>query len=288
MAARFLDMALDDVVKSRNNNNRSPALRRPGGRGGGRDTPTRSNRSSPYSRTPEDRWAHDKFDDNSSKASGGRGDQQRGNSGPAGAQDSEANTKITVENLHYAVTLEDIKELFDTHAGPVKFAEVKYDLSGRSTGVATIRFKSAGDAAVAIKKLNGVSLDGQPMKVTYAPLPTNIARKQERKAGPTKDSSRSIFSRLGASEADIASRLGKPNQLPKEAPAGRPQNQPNNQGGNTRKPQSQGGNTRKPQTQGTSGRQRPHHKTVEELDAEMDSYMAEYIWNVFALLLEFH
>ena len=52
MAARFLDMALDDVAKSRASNNRSPAGGRGGrgGRGSGRDSPnSRPNRSSPYS-----------------------------------------------------------------------------------------------------------------------------------------------------------------------------------------------------------------------------------------------
>jgi THO complex subunit 4 len=48
MAARFLDMALDDVAKSRSSN-RSPAGRRGGRGGGGRDSPNnRSNRNSPY------------------------------------------------------------------------------------------------------------------------------------------------------------------------------------------------------------------------------------------------
>lgn len=57
MAARFLDMALDDVAKSRAANNRSPASRRGArgaglggaGAGSGRDSPNRSNRASPYS-----------------------------------------------------------------------------------------------------------------------------------------------------------------------------------------------------------------------------------------------
>jgi len=52
MAARFLDMALDDVAKSRAAENRSPGPRRGGARGAGgptgRDSPSRSNRSSPY------------------------------------------------------------------------------------------------------------------------------------------------------------------------------------------------------------------------------------------------
>lgn len=52
MAARFLDMALDDVAKSRSKDTRGPGNRRGGAtRGGnsGRDSPARNNRSSPYS-----------------------------------------------------------------------------------------------------------------------------------------------------------------------------------------------------------------------------------------------
>ncbi|KAF9193060.1 hypothetical protein BGZ50_007908 [Haplosporangium sp. Z 11] len=256
MAARFLDMALDDVVKSRTSNNRSPAGRR-GMRGaGGRDSPNRSNRSSPYNRnTSDDRWTHDKFEEVNQRG-GGRG---------AGATPSnEGNAKITVENLHYAVTLEDIKELFETHAGPVKFAEVKYDLSGRSTGVATVLFKAPGDAAIAIKKLHGIELDGQPMKITYAPLPAS--RTQEKRSGPAAKSNpkRDVFSRLGSSEADIASRLGRLNPTPKATPQGS-----SSSGGR----KQQGGGQGKQAQQ--KDKKKPHVKTAEELDAEMDTYMGD-------------
>ncbi|KAI1298502.1 hypothetical protein EDD11_006783 [Mortierella claussenii] len=261
MAARFLDMALDDVAKSRATNNRSPNPRRGGGRGAGatgRDSPNRSNRSSPYGRNaPDDRWTHDKFDDTNERSGTGSrgGDTSR-------TQGAEGNAKIVVENLHYAVTLEDIKELFETHAGPVKFAEVKYDLSGRSTGVATILFKAAGDAAVAIKKLDGIPLDGQAMKIAYAPLPFKQNRPQDRRSGPSKDAPRrDVFSRLGSSEADIASRLGKLNPIPK----------PSTQSQNQNRRQQQG----KGKTTGPREKKAPKIKTAEELDAEMDTYMGD-------------
>ncbi|KAF9202965.1 hypothetical protein BGZ49_006925 [Haplosporangium sp. Z 27] len=264
MAARFLDMALDDVAKSRATNNRSPNPRRGGGRGSGpsgRDSPNRSNRSSPYSRNnPEDRWTHDKFDEPSKRGAGG----PRGGDSP---RSQEGNAKIIVENLHYAVTLEDIKELFNTHAGPVKFAEVKYDPSGRSTGVATILFKEPADAATAIKKLHGITLDNQPMKITYAPLPANLNRGQDRRSGPSGAApKRDVFSRLGSSEADIASRLGKPNPVPKltvdRAQASQGQGQGRRQ---------QGGGPSKPAREN----KKPQVKTAEELDAEMDTYMGD-------------
>ncbi|KAF9115787.1 hypothetical protein BGX27_006398 [Mortierella sp. AM989] len=271
MAARFLDMALDDVAKSRATNNRSPNPRRGGGRGGGagpsgRDSPSRPNRSSPYNRnTSEDRWTHDKFDESSKRGAGGA----RGNDNQR-SQGAEANSKIIVENLHYAVTLEDIKELFDTHAGPVKFAEVKYDPSGRSTGVATILFKESADAATAIKKLNGITLDGQAMKITYAPLPANQNRGQDRRSGPSGvGPKRDVFSRLGSSEADIASRLGRPNPVSKPAIQGRRQQGGGGSGGGAG---TGGAGSSKPAPR---EKKKPQIKTAEELDAEMDTYMGD-------------
>ncbi|KAF9357483.1 hypothetical protein BGX34_009350 [Mortierella sp. NVP85] len=263
MAARFLDMALDDVAKSRAAENRSPGPRRGGARGAGgptgRDSPSRSNRSSPYSRNTEDRWTHDKFDEANAGGRGGN-DNRR-------SQGNDGNSKIIVENLHYAVTLEDIKELFDTHAGPVKFAEVKYDPSGRSTGVATVLFKESADAATAIRKLHGIALDGQPMKITYAPLPAGRNNRDNRDNRDTRSKEaprRDVFSRLGSSEADIASRLGKPNPVPRAAPVGQPSRAPQNNQGRRQGPK---------QPQNEKKKQQP--KTQEELDAEMDTYMGE-------------
>ncbi|KAG0380838.1 hypothetical protein BGX24_004382 [Mortierella sp. AD032] len=252
MAARFLDLALDDVTKSRAVNNRSPASRR----GGARNANNNNNNN-----TAEDRWTHDKFNDLNQKASGGRGGQNTSRGGaPAGG------SKIIVENLHYAVTLEDIK-----------FAEVKYDPSGRSTGVATIVFNENKDAVAAIEKLNGIALDGQPMKIKFAPAPTSNNRPQDRRAAPTRDSGkRDVFSRLGASEADIASRLGRPNPLPKTtgpAAGGRGQGASNNNSNNGGRNSNNNRQQAKPAQ--PKEKKKPHVKTAEELDAEMDTYMGD-------------
>ncbi|KAG0051121.1 hypothetical protein BGZ83_004066 [Gryganskiella cystojenkinii] len=260
MAARFLDMALDDVAKSRASNNKSPAGGRRGGRGGGRDSPNnRSNRSSPYNRNnsnADDRWTHDKYE--------GRLEVVV----DSNSNSNEGNPKIIVENLHYAVTLEDIKELFNTHAGPVKLAEVKYDLSGRSTGVATILFKEPASAAIAIKKLHEIALDGQPMKISYAPLPPS-ARGQDRRPAPRDNQKRDVFSRLGSSEADIASRLGKLNPVPRNNAGAGGSSGPRQQSHNNQKSaQQQQQQKRQPKPQ-------PKAKTAEELDAEMDTYMGD-------------
>lgn len=81
---------------------------------------------------------------------------------------------------------------------------------------------------------------------------------------------------MQSSEADIAARLGKLNPLPKTAGAtgGRGQgasNQNNNSGGRS------SNNTSNKQQQSSKPREKkkPHIKTAEELDAEMDTYMGD-------------
>jgi len=71
------------------------------------------------------------------------------------------------------------------------------------------------------------------------------------------------------SEADIASRLGRMNPVPRiggsSSPAGGDRRHNNQSSNNNNKPAQP---KRQPKTQ-------PHIKTAEELDAEMDTYMGE-------------
>lgn len=96
------------------------------------------------------------FDDESSIISrlGGRGSSNAASRGSI----------INVENLHYNVTEKDLEELFSTVADVVS-AKLVFDLSGRSTGVATVKYDSLEDAEKAVKKYNNVELDGQAMRI---------------------------------------------------------------------------------------------------------------------------
>jgi RNA recognition motif-containing protein len=85
-----------------------------------------------------------------------------GNTRPSSNFNSQRNTQveIVIENLHYNVTEKDVQELFNTVADVVK-SRLIFDISGRSTGVATVRYNSKEDAEKAIKKYNNVELDGK-------------------------------------------------------------------------------------------------------------------------------
>ncbi|KAG0250744.1 hypothetical protein DFQ27_009223 [Actinomortierella ambigua] len=274
-------MALDDVVKQRSRGTRSPAGGRRGGGGG--SSGRNSGRSSPYHRptSSDDKWSHDKFGrheaggkwKNDRFGSGGRGGQQGGDT-----LSNENNPKIVVENLHYAVTLEDVKELFETHAGRVKSAEIKYDVSGRSTGVANVVFEDPADAAKAIRKLNGIALDDQVMKITFAPLPVTRRPETNDKPGTKKKDAGDVFSRLGATEASIAARLGPLNRMPRTHAVSTPP--PSSSPAGVQNNQSSGGSGGN-RGQGHSNQRRnqpkpkPKLATAEDLDMEMDSYMGE-------------
>lgn len=50
-------------------------------------------------------------------------------------------------------------------AGPVKKVMLTYNQNGTSRGIASIIFAKADTAAKAAKELNGLNVDGRPMKV---------------------------------------------------------------------------------------------------------------------------
>jgi hypothetical protein len=63
-------------------------------------------------------------------------------------------TKILVKNLKYDILEDDVRELFGT-VGKVSKAEIVYDRSGRSKGIARVWFDRRADAEKAIKQYDG-------------------------------------------------------------------------------------------------------------------------------------
>jgi RNA recognition motif-containing protein len=85
-------------------------------------------------------------------------------------------TKLYVGNLAYAVTQEDLAELFG-QAGKVESAVVVSDkFSGQSRGFGFVEMVEAADAATAIQTLNDTDLKGRRIKIDEARASTGGPR----------------------------------------------------------------------------------------------------------------
>mmetsp|Transcript_16825 Transcript_16825/g.23244 ORF Transcript_16825/g.23244 Transcript_16825/m.23244 type:complete len:279 (+) Transcript_16825:131-967(+) len=191
--ASMLDKSLDDIIKESKssggrgrgggrggkNKNAGRAVGRGdgskggrGGRGVGRDSRKDFVRSRPISKparsgpkqgmnprsfrmtVQNDMWSHDMYEVAPSRIAPPRGNIETG-------------TKLMITNLHFNVSDEDVKELFE-ELGDVKRSKVLFDRSGRSEGKAEVVYTRKADALAAVKRYNGVRLDGQPMHIELA------------------------------------------------------------------------------------------------------------------------
>lgn len=176
-----LDMSLEDLIKINKQTGRGRGRGGGGGGGGGgsggrarggeangkTSGPVRSrglsriaNRAAPYAlpkpvqKAPESVWHHDMFDNQMTT------DAVTSNR----LLKIETGTKVAVSNLDYGVSNDDIKELF-SEVGDLKRHTVHYDRSGRSKGTGEVVFARKADAETAVKRYNNVQLDGKPLKL---------------------------------------------------------------------------------------------------------------------------
>ncbi|KAI8976542.1 hypothetical protein BDB01DRAFT_803331 [Pilobolus umbonatus] len=180
--ASKLDKALDEVIEERRSHTRSSEHR--GSRNRINKDANRSfvrtvqvNKTNP--KGVNSTWSHDKFFDQDSSSILSRLGTRNNDSSPR-----PHSVDILVENLHYNVTEPDIKELFAT-VGDVQKAFIIFDRSGRSTGVAKVKFNQLSDAEKAIEKYNNVEFDGQPMHIKLdrprSRIESRIGRQENRR-----------------------------------------------------------------------------------------------------------
>jgi RNA recognition motif-containing protein len=78
--------------------------------------------------------------------------------------------KIYVSNLGFATQADDLKKLFATY-GNVASASIIIDkITNRSRGFAFVEMPDSKEAEKAIAALNGIAVDGRPIKVNEAKL----------------------------------------------------------------------------------------------------------------------
>jgi THO complex subunit 4 len=154
-------------------------------------------------------------------------------------------TKIMVSNLPRDIDQAQLQDYFASaiNVGRPKKVLLQYDAAGRSVGSATIIFNKHEQAAKATAALDGVKIDGRPVRVEMLVSPSVIP--------------------AAARPASLADRVTQPKK-DKPKPA-------------TTEKATAGAARGKGQTRGRGkgrgGRDaRPKKKTVEELDAEMADY----------------
>ncbi|KAJ3486753.1 hypothetical protein NLG97_g6553 [Lecanicillium saksenae] len=176
-----------------------------------------------------------------------RGAAGKGAQGKAAGPQGES--KVIVSNLPKDVSEQQIKEYFVKSVGPIKRVELSYGPNSQSRGIANVIFHKPDGASRAFQKLNGLLVDGRPIKIEIV---------------------------VGAAQADkvippvktLAERTTQPKAQPKSAAAGK-----------------QGNNASKDGAKGKAGKPRrgrnarPAKKTATELDADMDNYMADSTTN---------
>ena len=76
--------------------------------------------------------------------------------------------KLYVGNLAYAVTDQDLKDLFSQSGTVESVAVISDKFSGQSKGFGFVEMADAGEAAAAIQSLDGTEFKGRNIKVNEA------------------------------------------------------------------------------------------------------------------------
>ncbi|EPQ31778.1 uncharacterized protein PFL1_01110 [Pseudozyma flocculosa PF-1] len=236
-----------------------------------------SSRNSPYNRPDrsssgsDGAWKHDMFD--AHNAAGARGRGPRGGPGSAGAS-LKPTAKLTIDNLHYEVSDDELRDLFE-RIGPVVKAFIKYDRSGRSTGQAVVIYESADDAAAAKGEYDGAKAKGQVITITQEMRAERPPRGNASAAAAADGSGgKDLLSRF-----DLLSRMGGPKpEAPRNAPRGPAADSARSSGGGRASgrpgPQrSVSGGGRQQSTGRSGGREKRKPATQADLDAELEAFM---------------
>jgi len=160
-----MDKSLDEIIAEKKIKNPS-SNRRGGSRGNSRRGSSNFNSRAPRRQgqsfsngngIPSGPWAHDMFQ--------GRSSARQGAPRPLMGINTSGPIKLIVSNLDYAVTEDDVKELFGEF-GSMESSCIHYDNSGCSLGSAQVIYSNRNAAQKAKQQYNGVHLDRRPMRIT--------------------------------------------------------------------------------------------------------------------------
>ena len=194
-------------------------------------------------------------------------------------------TAVLISNLNTDITAGEIAELCGRN-GEIKKVEIKYNGSGKSLGSAEVVFAKQTDATECVKQLHGVALDGKPMDVKIVmngkthPINTVLRNGGEGNVrlglfGSAMDEEEEVAAgstgyRVKLVQPFEDNHAHKGHQQQKVRYSQHDRRDSNSHSHNSGRGGRGNGN---PRGKKPSGGDRGA-KTVEDLDAEMDSYMA--------------
>ncbi|KAJ7778137.1 hypothetical protein B0H16DRAFT_1502330 [Mycena metata] len=211
----------------------------------------------PYSRPVprgniDAQWVHDMADGNNNHA-------VRSPTGPRLSGGGAPSARLVVTNLHYEISPKDLTAIFGQIGTLVSEPQIRYDRSGRSSGMANVSFETVAEATRARKQFDGILAKGQPMTVAFDAAPPRQPRARSSSAPTTASllnriQKAPLLERLGGAKDDSALR-GPRTTGPIRTPRA------------TRKPARGGKDAAPKKPKGP--------KTAEELDKELDAFMVD-------------
>ncbi|KAH7099707.1 hypothetical protein BKA62DRAFT_709198 [Auriculariales sp. MPI-PUGE-AT-0066] len=131
----------------------------------------------PYERperdaVPDGQWLHDRAPranlERANKAGGTSSDKWVHDKAPtSGRESNEATQKLIVSNLHYEVSEKDLSSAFSGYGSFTRDPIIRYDRSGRSTGVGVVIYTTADQATLAKHRMQGVILKGEAIDIKF-------------------------------------------------------------------------------------------------------------------------
>ncbi|WPH03215.1 Hypothetical protein R9X50_00609200 [Acrodontium crateriforme] len=303
-----MDRSLDEIISERpsanrggrNNNNRSDREPRRGGqlpRGPRREEyprdGIRKNRRDERTNIDSD-WVHDRYEDERYDRQSRRGPRDDDRYEAPSRSGENAGAKVRVDNVHYDLTEEDLRGLFE-QKGPTQSVRLLYDRMDRSQGTAFVTFFELRDAHRAIADFDGQIALGQPIRLTLVPNAPARAPAGLSLFDRMEKPERSLFDRMGGDDRDPPRRRNRsesprrnrpaPENIDRYVPGRRASRSPPRRRGGARGGREAGrrpgqrreGGGRGPRQPKTDEDGRPMvggrpKKTAEELDAEMADY----------------
>ncbi|GAA5838952.1 hypothetical protein JCM3766R1_004540 [Sporobolomyces carnicolor] len=260
----LLQRAMGSITRDNDATPTGPASsdrRKSGGQGGAR--------GSPYARPSGDSWKHDKYEETKSASSDGSTPQGgslasrlSNSTAPAAAGKGAKTTKLIIKDLHYEVSERELELLF-VQIGPIATGpKIKFDKSGRSTGIAWISYTSEDHAKQAKEAFDGALAKGQNIRVEY-----------DFRADRVQPAPGSLLARL---DSNPTARRGGRNGPEPSVRAGRPHVGPQRGvGADSRPPRSAPSGPRGARggAAGRGGKVRREPTTNEDLDKELEAFM---------------